>query len=510
MKFRSMILRAGSLLLLASPLLAYAMPPLLGNSLFRRADPPNCGKDAGGKKCAGDLCCSSAGFCGKTKEHCDAAMGCQSNCKTITPPPPCDPSKAVLQRTVGYYQAYAALRPLPCNRVPPSALDTSKYTHLIFSFIYWEKKAGLYWFTPSTTKGEKQYEEKLWAEFTALRKDNPKLNTWASLGGGLFSNPPGPNGGGEHMKKWAEVTSDAVRPIFIKSLIRFMDFWKFNGVDLDWEFPGDPERGGTENDGTNFAKLVKELREEFKARKLDYGISIAIGVDANGVKMGDMAPHVDFFNWMSYDLHVSTDGPGPGKVALPHTNLTEIDTYLKNIWAPGLKSEQIMLGLADYGMSYTAPGCTGPGCPYTKMGRPSPPKGGQNCGEPGRMTNFEIFNLPQLGLKTGLDPGAQVKWTMWGGDQIVFWDDAATTMEAKKKWAKDHCLGGTMYWSVDQAIQTKKTYNTGTSQPAAGQPVQQTPPPPPPPATAVQQTSQPSPPVQSLQPPLQPLGPNGS
>ncbi|RPA91891.1 glycoside hydrolase [Choiromyces venosus 120613-1] len=435
------------------------MPPLLGNSLFRRADPPNCGKDAGGKKCAGDLCCSLAGPCGKTEEHCDAAMGCQSNCKTITPPPPCDPSKAVPQKTFRHYQAH-----------------------------YWEKKDGLYLFTPSTTKGEKQYEEKLWAEFTALRKDNPKLNTWASLGGGLFSHPPGPNGGGEHMKKWAEVTSDAVRPIFIKSLIRFMDFWKFNGVDLDWEFPGDPERGGTENDGTNFAKLVKELREEFKARKLDYGISIAIGVDANGVKMGDMAPHVDFFNWMSYDLHVSTDGPGPGKVALPHTNLTEIDTYLKNIWAPGLKSEQIMLGLANYGMSYTAPGCTGPGCPYTKMGRPSPPKGGQNCGEPGRMTNFEIFNLPQQGLKTGLDPGAQVKWTMWGGDQIVFWDDAATTMEAKKKWAKDHCLGGTMYWSVDQAVQTKKTYNTGTSQPATGQPVQQTLPP----------------------PPLQPLGPNGS
>lgn len=78
--------------------------------------------------------------------------------------------------------------------------------------------------------------------------------------------------------------------------------------------------------------------------------------------------------------------------------------HLKNLWVEGLKPYQINLGLANYGMSYTAPGCKGPGCPYTGPGKiPPPPKPvppGQQvypCGEAGRLTTWGEW-LPPLRL----------------------------------------------------------------------------------------------------------------
>ncbi|KAG6703148.1 hypothetical protein I3842_07G070200 [Carya illinoinensis] len=40
-----------------------------------------CGKQAGGKTCSNNLCCSQYGYCGSTDEYCSTTKGCQSNCR---------------------------------------------------------------------------------------------------------------------------------------------------------------------------------------------------------------------------------------------------------------------------------------------------------------------------------------------------------------------------------------------------------------------------------------------
>ncbi|GMJ12664.1 hypothetical protein HRI_004935600 [Hibiscus trionum] len=51
-----------------------------------------CGQQADGALCPGDLCCSRWGYCGSTDLYCLVENGCQSNCKgdddTGTPPSP--------------------------------------------------------------------------------------------------------------------------------------------------------------------------------------------------------------------------------------------------------------------------------------------------------------------------------------------------------------------------------------------------------------------------------------
>ena len=41
----------------------------------------NCGRQAGGRTCANNLCCSEWGFCGTSDDHCSPSKNRQSNCR---------------------------------------------------------------------------------------------------------------------------------------------------------------------------------------------------------------------------------------------------------------------------------------------------------------------------------------------------------------------------------------------------------------------------------------------
>ncbi len=93
------------------------------------------------------------------------------------------------------------------------------------------------------------------------------------------------------------------REAFISSLQSFMSRYGFQGVDLDWEYPGTPERGGQRADTQNFVSLVKEMRAAFGTQ---YGISLTLAPDywyLRGFDAKGMEASVDWFGFMAYDLH---------------------------------------------------------------------------------------------------------------------------------------------------------------------------------------------------------------
>ncbi|KAK9758212.1 hypothetical protein RND81_01G215800 [Saponaria officinalis] len=55
------------------------MPYLMGMTSAAQ-----CGRQAGGRRCSGGLCCSKYGFCGTTNEYCGAG-NCQSQCLLDVP-----------------------------------------------------------------------------------------------------------------------------------------------------------------------------------------------------------------------------------------------------------------------------------------------------------------------------------------------------------------------------------------------------------------------------------------
>jgi len=79
-----------------------------------------------------------------------------------------------------------------------------------------------------------------------------------------------------------------------------MPKYGFQGVDLDWEYPVSPDRGGTPDDTQNLVLLVQEMRKAFGT---SYGISLTLAPDYWYLRYFDaksMESSVDFFGFMAY------------------------------------------------------------------------------------------------------------------------------------------------------------------------------------------------------------------
>ena len=66
------------------------------------------------------------------------------------------------------------------------------------------------------------------------------------------------------------------RKTFIASVVKFLVENKFDGLDLDWEYPG--KRGGVPEDKKNFILLIKDLYKVFRPQNLM--LTAAIGASA--------------------------------------------------------------------------------------------------------------------------------------------------------------------------------------------------------------------------------------
>jgi hypothetical protein len=111
-----------------------------------------------------------------------------------------------------------------------------------------------------------------------------------------------------------------------------------------------------------------------------------------------------------------------------------------------VRPEKINLGMPFYGRTYklSDPGCTTYGCGFKGAG-----KAGRCSAFEGVLTNREITELAAKGHQQHLNSTSMTKWMVYDNDNWVGFDDPET-FGMKMAFADRRCLGGTMYWSVDQ------------------------------------------------------------
>jgi chitinase len=125
------------------------------------------------------------------------------------------------------------------------------------------------------------------AQLGLLRAAQPDLRLVVSLGGGLGA------------RFAALAASPEGRQAFIASALAFLDRYGFDGLDLDWEFPGIADR-------ENLRLLVAGLRQALGTRWL----SLSVGATAarlGALDLAGMSGDLDAFNLMAYDFHGSWD-----------------------------------------------------------------------------------------------------------------------------------------------------------------------------------------------------------
>ncbi|KAL6228911.1 hypothetical protein BDW75DRAFT_246204 [Aspergillus navahoensis] len=331
-------------------------------------------------------------------------------------------------RIIGYYASSAYKR--SCNAWTPENIDAGLWTHLIFAFALVGSDYRI--------SQANSYDEGLYTRFTALKDDRAGLSTLISVGGW--------DAGGEI---FSDMVSTATRrSTFIASAISFMATYGFDGIDVDWEYPAASDRGGSDTDTANYVTFVKELKEACGDM---YKLTVTLPSSywyLQGFDVTGMEPYVDWFHFMSYDIHGTWDGNSPYTEAVvqPHTNLTEIKEGLDLLWRNDITPGKVVLGEAFYGRSFTLSdtSCTTPGCPFSGGGDP-----GECTDTSGILSDTEIENIiTEKDLTPVFDKTAAVKYMVWDEDQWVSFDDSET-LDLKRTFANDKCLGGRMIWSID-------------------------------------------------------------
>ncbi|KAJ5094625.1 CAZyme family GH18, partial [Penicillium angulare] len=409
---------------------------------------PECGKWAAtaGTECPLNVCCSGYGFCGTTTDFCTNSTSepCQSNC--FQPDEPSCKSNDVLKKVIGYYESWSSER--TCDSWTPSNLPVTSLTHIYWSFALFKPKDDD-WSVYLMEEGEISDLNNMVADFIALKDDNPSLKCFLSVGGWSFND-------GDSATYWSDMSStESGRKAFAKDLLRALQQYGFDGVDLDWEYPVASDRGGSPDDKENYGKLIKQIRSTFDASGSNLGISFTIPSSYWYLRHFDVPAYLeedgaDWANMMTYDLHGVWDGTDPyiGNVAGAHTNLTEIQEAMNLLWRNNVDPSKIVMGIGFYGRSFTLEdsSCTEPGCPFTGGGQP-----GSCTDTSGILSYKEIMEIVKDVDVDGpyWEETAAVMYVTWDEDQWVSYDNNVT-MKQKVDWANNHCLGGVMIWALDQ------------------------------------------------------------
>ncbi|KAJ0424780.1 hypothetical protein BJY00DRAFT_326015 [Aspergillus carlsbadensis] len=374
---------------------------------------------------------------------------CQSNCELHPEPPAGGSVVSVLQnRVIGYYESWSARK--DCHKVAPTDLPLDALTHINFAFAYIEPET----YQVVTMDGETP--SSLFKDTTSVKAIKEEIKVFVSIGGWTFS-----DNDTSTQPLFGEIAADSTkRKTFANNVVHFMKQYGFDGVDLDWEYPGAPDRRGNPEDTANYVLLLKTLREVFDASGGDFGVTFTAPSSYWYLRWFDlpgMMEYADWINLMSYDLHGVWDSTNPiGSIVQAHTNLTEIKLATELFWRAGIQPAQLVMGFGFYGRSFTLsdPDCTKPGCPFRGASKPGP------CSDTGGiLTYYEIMaalenggsgsNSKRASITPVHDKNDAVNYFIFDDDQWVSYDDE-TTFKQKVDWANSVGLGGAMIWASDQ------------------------------------------------------------
>lgn len=315
---------------------------------------------------------------------------------------------------IGYYAGNSTLI---------DSFPIEKLTHIIYSFCHLKGNR-----LSVDNAGDSATIKKL----VALKSRNPQMKVILSLGGWggcKFCSPV--------------FASDSGRKEFASSTKEIINYFKADGIDLDWEYPAIPGHPGHEYqaaDKPNFTALVRTLRDTLGNQQ---EISFASGgfdqfIDSS-IDWKEVMPLLDKVNIMSYDLvH------GYSKLSGHHTPLystpsqkQSTDNAVTRMLAAGVPAEKMVIGAAFY-------------CRFFKNTDTANNGLYQSTSFYHGVSYSRLYDsiAPSRGFVQYWDDVAKAAYAYNADRKILATYDDSVSIRHKTKYAMDKKLNGIMFWQL--------------------------------------------------------------
>lgn len=229
----------------------------------------------------------------------------------------------------------------------PLDLNTEELTHVFYAFMKIDTVSGAV--TLSDTWGDIEMPmgnlKGALGQLNDLRAENRNFKLVMSIGG------------------WG--TADAFRLVmsngnrtstFVETAAELLRKYRFNGIDIDWEYPNSPV------EGSQLVELLQKLRA--KLDTIDPSLLLTVAAPASDhhlvhLHVSQMDQYLSFWNVMCYDFSGSSWSSKSGY----HSNLyghngdndINADGVILAYIRLGVSPQKLVLGMPLYGRSFYAP-----------------------------------------------------------------------------------------------------------------------------------------------------------
>lgn len=239
------------------------------------------------------------------------------------------------------------------------------------------------------------------------------------------------------------------RQKLIDSIIKIIVNNHFDGVDIDWEYPGSfPATGiSPQEDRENYGLFMRELRAALDELGPDYLLTAAIPGGDNPSSRYDMEmldDVLDYLHIMSYDLHNSNKTCH--HTALYSSNNTpygSVDSSVKSFVKAGFPRAKLVVGAAFYARKWVL------------SSNPSVPMGATNVVSGGGYETYTTIKKTYIGkptVRTYWDSVSHAPYLYDSETKVFLSYDNETSLIYKCKYLKDNDLGGIMFWDYGEDL----------------------------------------------------------